>query len=986
MKYVTFFVLVSALTVSTAKALDVTVPLGGNIQTAINQVNAAGGGNVILQAGTYTNSVALNMLSFVTLTGQGPSSTTITNSGFTNVIQQASEGLANVTIANLRVTGKHTNTCYGILLQALSTYHTNIVITNVEVTACGMGVHLKRVCGVNVTGCNFHDNGTTFTNDYGYFHNSYIRQCDNTNYSIMVTNCQLNNGLSGNGLNLSYNVNIFVEHTTATNNWFRGIRAADSVGFTVQNCTLSGNGDAGLIANAEITPTKNIYWNSNVADDNGNGGFNTVSGVTGTAVYNDACGNTPANYSLNSSVIQSGNTTCGSVSADTWNGGSSTSGNWSDTANWNGSTVTTGDLLFFGGTTRVANTNNLSNYSFSGVTFNSGAGLFNLNGNTFDLSGGITNNSTSSQTLNNNITLSVGNHVIYATNSTANITNNGNISEDGSGAASLTYSTPGSKTLVLNGSNSFSGGFTLLGTSTTQFGLVLGNTNALGTNWVTVTSGALSLSAVAPGTNPFIIANVLTNFRDAFFNGSNVLMTGLYVEGGAGKQISVASGQTVTLNGGLNNLAASRAIKTGSGTLVLNGALTGAQGTTAENGVNYSTSFSIGYNSGAGTLVLGNASALGINSQYCVVDGGGGTILANSDLSGANALTANVVLSAANGATGMTIGGANNLTFGGNLYVSIGTGGAATRFLIVTNTGATKFSGTVYLSDGASAGTLSVSMAGTSGGVTISGPIADGSAPGGSLILTNAGSLILSGTNTYTGSTVVSNGILIVDGSLANGAVNVYGGTLAGTGTLNGPITVFSGTLSPAGSDVIGTLTISNSLTLQGTLAVDINKTTGTNDLITGLTSVTYGGTLAVTNLSGTLTTSDSFKLFNAGTYAGAFATITPARPGSGLVWNTNTLTTDGTLRVATVSAPLTSMAFTAGPVISGTSLTISATNTGAGTVYLLTGTNVAASLNTWTPIWTNILIGSGGFTTNLSNAVNPALNQQFYLLSNTNN
>ena len=37
-------------------------------------------------------------------------------------------------------------------------------------------------------------------------------------------------------------------------------------------------------------------------------------------------------------------------------------------------------------------------------------------------------------------------------------------------------------------------------------------------------------------------------------------------------------------------------------------------------------------------------------------------------------------------------------------------------------------------------------------------------------------------------------------------------------------------------------------------------------------------------------------------------------------------------------------------------------------------------------PIWTNVLTGNGSFTTNLSNAVNPALKQQFYLLGNTNN
>jgi len=143
---------------------------------------------------------------------------------------------------------------------------------------------------------------------------------------------------------------------------------------------------------------------------------------------------------------------------------------------------------------------------------------------------------------------------------------------------------------------------------------------------------------------------------------------------------------------------------------------------------------------------------------------------------------------------------------------------------------------------------------------------------------------------------------------------------------------------------------------------------------------------LAVSNLSGTLTTADAFQLFSAGSYSGAFASISPASPGAGLAWNTNTLTTDGTLRVAVASAQITYLKFTSSPQISGTTLTISATNNGAGTVYLLMSTNVANPINTWTPIWTNALSGSGSWTTNLLNAVNPALKQQFYLLSNTHN
>jgi hypothetical protein len=98
-------------------------------------------------------------------------------------------------------------------------------------------------------------------------------------------------------------------------------------------------------------------------------------------------------------------------------------------------------------------------------------------------------------------------------------------------------------------------------------------------------------------------------------------------------------------------------------------------------------------------------------------------------------------------------------------------------------------------------------------------------------------------------------------------------------------------------------------------------------------------------------------------------------------------ITGAGSLLVVVPSAPtLSSLKFSAAPVISGTTLTISATNTGAGTVYLLTSTNVAAPVSTWRPIWTNVLGGSGSFSTNLLNAVNPSFKQQFYLLSNTHN
>ena len=168
-----------------------------------------------------------------------------------------------------------------------------------------------------------------------------------------------------------------------------------------------------------------------------------------------------------------------------------------------------------------------------------------------------------------------------------------------------------------------------------------------------------------------------------------------------------------------------------------------------------------------------------------------------------------------------------------------------------------------------------------------------------------AGRLVLTGTHSYTGVTTVSAGTLLVNGVIGASAVTVTGGVLGGNGLIRGPVTIQSaGRLAPGAS--IGAMTISNSLTLSGVAIMELKPATGTNDLVRGLTSVTYGGTLTLSNLAGTITALNAFKLFSAASYRGAFAALTPARPGQGLDWNTNTLAADGTLRVVSTSpAPI---------------------------------------------------------------------------------
>ena len=145
-----------------------------------------------------------------------------------------------------------------------------------------------------------------------------------------------------------------------------------------------------------------------------------------------------------------------------------------------------------------------------------------------------------------------------------------------------------------------------------------------------------------------------------------------------------------------------------------------------------------------------------------------------------------------------------------------------------------------------------------------------------SIVKDGSGDWRLTGANTYSGTTKVEAGTLIVNGTHSgSGAITVNSGaTLAGKGTLTGAVTM-NGTLM-----VGDTLATDKGLTFKGALKLGSNAILQLNDA----------------KAEATYTEGDQVRVFT-GTATGTFKEIIPATPGEGLEWDTTSLST-GILKV----------------------------------------------------------------------------------------
>ncbi|MFO0910374.1 MAG: Ig-like domain repeat protein [Isosphaeraceae bacterium] len=148
--------------------------------------------------------------------------------------------------------------------------------------------------------------------------------------------------------------------------------------------------------------------------------------------------------------------------------------------------------------------------------------------------------------------------------------------------------------------------------------------------------------------------------------------------------------------------------------------------------------------------------------------------------------------------------------------------------------------------------------------------ILDGSisedASGRRLISDGAGTLVLNGTNSYTGTTFVLSGTLLVNGSIATSSdVQVHGGLLGGTGVTS-PLAVFSGGAVAPGYPTTGVLNTGDA-TLNGgsSLNVELDGTTaGTSYSQLNVSgAVNLGNATLTVTLGYTPVVGDTFTIIN---------------------------------------------------------------------------------------------------------------------------
>ena len=565
------------------------------------------------------------------------------------------------------------------------------------------------------------------------------------------------------------------------------------------------------------------------------------------------------------------------------------------TTTLSGANTYTGGTTLNAGTILLGSTTGLGAASNAALTFGSGStGTLSLNGNSTTLTDVNTNATVGTPIIQDNnataatLTVNTANTDTYA----------GVLQNGASGTLALIKSGAGS--LKLSGANTYTGGTTLnAGT------ILLGSTTGLGA----ATNAALSFGASSTGTLSLNGNN--TTLTD--LNTNTTVGTPLIQDNNAtAATLTVSTANTDTYAGVLQNGASGTLalIKSGAGSLILSGANTYSGGTTLS----------------AGTLTLGNNSALGsaaLNLNAGVLNNSAAVTITNSIVVGgtaaiqtgsANDLTLNGGISGSGSLTlgnsgdnqSLKIGGANTMT-GGTItlanntnavrFTSSSAGNAAVAF-VVNNTSANKDTldfgtGTINFGSLTGSGTLQGNAGGTktisAGNLgtsdLFSGTLNDG---GGQIAFTKVGTgaQTFTGSSGYTGATTVENGALIAgasasastNGPFGNASSAIALGDTTDLSVSDNPQLLIGGAFTVSRAITVGSATGANTSTYT------IGGSTTSTGIFSGAIGLNQG--LSVTQVSGGTLNLNSNISSNGGSETLTFNNVGAVSQSTGVISN----------------------------------------------------------------------------------------------------
>ena len=621
-----------------------------------------------------------------------------------------------------------------------------------------------------------------------------------------------------------------------------GGRAADGAGgagvygagLTVINSgTITGgmNGDGLTQANA-ITFT---------------GGANTLTLQAGSVINGNIAVNGSGSLTFNQSTAQTL--------------GSAITGNGSVIQNGTGTLTLTGTNTYMGGTTFQQGTLNVGSAGALGTV------------GTLSFTGGTLQYSAANQT-------DYSSRFSNAANQAYRIDTNGQNVTFASGRTSAGGSLTklGTGTLTLSGTNTYSGGTTI-----TAGAISATNDSALGTGAVTLDGGTLQQGT---GITPLTLTNTFrinTTGGSLDAAGGQLILTGAITDGnGAGGALTILSsgsiGNVVFDSSGVNTYSGATII--GDGTTGGAAALLGRQSNafSANSAVTVTAhsfldvgnvSQTIGSLAGAGTVnasgTLGTGTLVtgGDNSSTTfsgVLSNGGATLALTKTGTGTMTLSGSNTYTGATAVNGGTLAGGAANTFSAasamrvNTGATLNLGGFAQAINTVTLAGGT-------LTNGALSGAV------TSTGGSISG------ITGAATLTTTGGITTVTGINTFAGPTIVNGGTLVVNGSLADPAVNA-GGTLTGIGSVGDTTVNAGGTFAPGSGGAGTSMTVNGALALQSgaTYLVQVDPATASFATVTG--TATLGGATVNANFAAGSYIAKQYTILTAGAVQGTFGSL----------------------------------------------------------------------------------------------------------------